>query len=74
MKKMSRPTTRSNDSKIRSQLMRCKHNSGRTQKAFGCGGNFEKAFKCELHELCVLRKPCKSSVVFCEKCNDFEVN
>jgi len=66
-------TTKKQDQQIRKNLMTCKNNIGRTQKGFGCGGNIEKAFKCKIHEICVLRKPCKSKVKVCEKCNDFEV-
>lgn len=61
--------------KKRNHLKTCKHNVGRTQQAFGCGSAFEKAFKCDLHGLCVLEKVCKKpdDVKVCEKCKDFEV-
>ena len=60
--------------KKREKLKTCKHNIGRTQRGFGCGGEIEKAFKCSIYGLCVLEKVCKKpdSVGVCEKCDHWE--
>ena len=56
------------------RLKSCRHNQGKTRKAYGCGGAFEESYKCDLHGECVLFKVCKKpdEVLVCEKCEDWE--
>lgn len=68
---MSYPKKKSNLLKLKN----CKHNSGKTRKAYGCGGNVQDAFKCDLHGLCIIEKVCKvpENVKICERCDQWEL-